>query len=258
VGVFQGIRRLPPATALALLALLGVATSASAKTLVKIGGTVSPAIVAFTTTPQALSLSVDVRFSSDVAGADPGTVTKAIVYFSHGPRVNGALFPSCDPRRLSRLHGARSACPRGSRIGVGSALGTSPQLHGVDERLGVDVYNGPHGRSIVFFIHGLNPVAISGIIDAPLQAIHSHRWGYRLTLKVPRTFQEITTGIFASLLRFTTHVGGTVRVREHGRLVRRGYIEVLACPPGALVPVRGVFDFLGGESVATDGFIACT
>ena len=34
-----------------------------------------------------------------------------------------------------------------------------------------------------------------------------------------------------------------MRVSGH----RYGFIETLACPPGALVPVRGVFSFRGGE-----------
>jgi hypothetical protein len=38
---------------------------------------------------------------------------------------------------------------------------------------------------------------------------------------------------------------------------RYGFIEALACPPGALVPVRGVFSFRGGESTTTDSYIAC-
>jgi hypothetical protein len=245
------------AAAAATLLLLIAAVGAGAKTLVQIGGSASPAILAFTTTPHTLNLTVDVRLSSDVPGGDPETIKKTTIFFPHGPRVNGALFPSCSAAKLRRLHGSSRACPRGSRIGRGTALGTSPQLHGVDEQLAVDLYNGAHGRSIVFFLHGVNPVFVSGIIDAPFRAIHNHKWAYQLTLTVPRDLQEIGPGIFASLLRITTHVGATVRVREHGRLVRHGYIEALACPPGALVPVRSVFDFLGGSSASTDGYIGC-
>jgi hypothetical protein len=236
-----------------LLAAIALAAPAGAKTTVTIGGVASPPILAFTTTPQPLSLSVDVRFASDVPGQMPGTVKKSIVLFPHGPRVNSALFPSCNPARLRALRGAGSACPRGSHIGSGFALGTSPQFLGVIERLRVDLYNGPGGRSILFYLQGEHPTAISGMIVAPFQAIHDPRWAYRLTLNVPHDLQEISPGIFASLLRFNTKVGASVRV--HG--VRRSYIEVLACPPGALVPVRGIFDFLGGSSATSNGYIAC-
>lgn len=238
-------------------ALLAPGAAAGAKTLVTISGTASPAIIAFTTTPQPLSLSIGVRFTSDVPGQPTGTVTKSTIYFPHGPRVNGALFPSCNPKRLQQLRGQRSACPKGSHLGSGKATGTSPQFPGVVETLAVDVYNGPGGRSLLFYLDGRNPTLISGMIDAPFVALHSHEWGYRLTLNVPHSLQELSPGIFASLLTFTTKVGASVNVREHGRLVRRSFIEALACPPGTLVPVRGVFDFRGGESTTVSSYIGC-
>lgn len=231
--------------------------SAGAKTLVDLSGTATPPISAFTLEPQTLSLTIDARFASDVAGELPGTVSKAVIYFPHGPRVNGRFFPSCDPQRLRRYRGSPRACPRGSRLGGGTALGTSPQFSGILEHLKVDLYNGKGGRSIIFFLRGLNPVLISGMIVAPFKALHGGRWGYRLTMNVPRNLQEIASGIFASLLDFKVTTGGSVTVRQGGRSVRYGYIESLACPPGALVPVRGVFSFRGGDSTTTDSYIAC-
>ena len=240
------------AAALAASALL--AGSAGARTLVELSGTATPPIGAFTLKPQTLSLTIHASFANDVAGELPGTVSKAVIFFPHGPRVNGRLFPSCDPRQLRRLRGASRACPRGSRLGGGTALGASPQFGiGVRERLTVDVYNGKGGRSIIFFLRGLNPVLVSGMIVAPFKALRGGRWGYRLTMPVPNELQEIASGIFASLLDFRVRTGGSV-VRG-GR--RYGFIEALACPPGALVPVRGIFSFRGGESTTTDSYIAC-
>jgi len=239
--------------ALALLATLAAPASASARTLVTITGTATPPISVFTLTPRALDLTLDTRFATDVAGELPATIAKAVIYFPHGPRVNGALFPSCDPRRLQRFRGAPIACPRGSRLGGGVALGTSPQFSGVIEHLKVDLYNGRGGRSIVFWLHGENPVLIAGMIVAPFAALHGGRWGYRLTLPVPQDLQEIASGIFASLLDFKVTTGASVVRNGH----RYGFIEALACPPGALVPVRGVFSFRGGGGVSTDSYIAC-
>lgn len=238
---------------LALLLALAAPAGAGARTLVSISGTATPPISVFTLTPRTVSLTLDTRFSTDVPGTLPATIAKAVIYFPHGPRVNGALFPSCDPRRLQRYRGAPIACPRGSRIGGGTALGTSPQFEGVIEHLKVDLYNGRGGRSIIFWLHGENPVLIAGMIVAPFATLRGGRWGYRLTLNVPQDLQEIADGIFASLLDFKVTTGGSV-VR-HGH--RYGFIETLACPPGALVPVRGVFGFRGGGGVSTDSYIAC-
>jgi hypothetical protein len=256
MSVSRALHRLAVA-AVAIGVLLAAAATAGARTVVTIDGRATPPISRFTLTPQILSLELDLRFASDVADELPGTVARATVFFPHGPRVNGALFPSCNPQRLLRQRGRPSACPRGSRIGGGTALGTSPSFEGVNERLTVDLYNGPRGRSILFYLRGLNPVAISGMINASFTPLRGGRWGYRLSLRVPENLQEISPDILASLLRFTTRVGGSVRVREGGRTVRRGYIEALACPPGALVPVRGVFGFRDGSSASTDSYVAC-
>lgn len=246
--------RIAAALIAAIAALTLFAAGAGARTLVELTGTASPAIGAFTLTPRTLSLSIRAQFSNDVAGELPETVSKAVIFFPHGPRVNGRLFPSCNPRRLLRLRGASRACPRGSRLGGGTALGASPQFGiGVRERLKVDIYNGKGGRSLIFFLRGLNPVLVSGMIVAPFKALRGGRWGYRLTMPVPKNLQEIASGIFASLLDFRVTTGGSV-VRN-GR--RYGFIEALACPPGALVPVRGVFSFRGGGSTTTDSYIAC-
>lgn len=256
MSVSHALRRVA-IVAVAAGVLLAAAASAGARTVVAIDGRVTPPISVFTLTPRILSLELDLRFASDMPDDLPGTVARATILFPHGPRVNGALFPSCNPQRLLRQRGRPSACPRGSRIGGGTALGTSPSFEGVNERLTVDLYNGPRGRSILMYLRGLNPVAISGMINASFTPLRGGRWGYRLSLRVPENLQEISPDILASLLRFTTRVGGTVRVRQGGRTVRRGYIEVLACPPGALVPVRGTFGFRDGSSAATDSYIAC-
>jgi hypothetical protein len=243
---------------LAAATLLTLAAPAGAKTIVEIAGVAGPPITRFTTTPQILSFRVDTRFRSDVAGELAGTVKKATIFFPHGPRVNGALFPSCNPSKLERMHGSRRACPKGSRLGGGTARGTAESFESVIETIRVDVYNGPGGRSILFYLRGDNPVSVSGMIKAPFVRLRGNRrWEYKLTMPVPRSLQEIGPDIFPSLITFSVKVGGSVEVRQGGRTVRRGYIEVLACPPGALVPVRGEFDFLGGERTTTDGFVSC-
>lgn len=254
--VFRPFRQLAVAL-IAVTALLAPAAVASARTLVEVEGIASPPITVFTTTPQSINVTLDFDFRSDVADELPGTVAKSTIFITHGARLNGALFPSCDPGRLARLRGLRRACPSGSRIGGGTALGTSPTFAGVNERLTVDIYNGPRGRSMLFYFQGLNPVAVSGIINAPLVPLRGGDWGYRLTLRVPEGLQQISRGIFASLLHIQTKLGATVSVREGGRTVRHGFIEALACPPRALVPLRTVFDFRDGSSTTTDAYIAC-
>src|SRR6476619_1708108 len=75
--------RIAAALGAALAALLlPVPAGASARTLVTLTGTATPAISAFTLTPQTLSLTIDARFSTDGAADElPGTITKAVIFF---------------------------------------------------------------------------------------------------------------------------------------------------------------------------------
>jgi len=243
--------------AIACLAGVAAASPATARTSVALSGNVTPSITGFPTTPQNVRLTMEGRLTGDdIDGAYPATTRKIVLSFTHGARVNGRWFPSCRARRLAALRGSARACPKGSRIGGGWAFGSAIS---VTARLKMDVYNGPGGRSMVFYFRASNPVEISELIDARFEQLrHDPRYGFRLTLPVPPGLQEIADGMVTSLRQFKATVGGmTARVREGGRVVKRGYIEAMTCPPGARVIVRGVFDFNNAPSQTADGFLGC-
>jgi hypothetical protein len=229
---------------------------AHARTSVALTGVVTPALTGFSTTPQNVRLTMEGRIvGDDIDGRYPATTRRIVLWFTHGARVNGRWFPSCDPRRLAALKGLPRACPRGSKIGSGWAFGTAIS---VTARLTMDVYNGPGGRSMLFYFSADNPVLIRDMIVAPFDQLRRGRYGFRLTLPVPDGLQELTDGMVTSLRQFKATVGGmTVTTRERGRIVRRGFIEAMTCPPGALVVVRGEFSFRDVAPQATDSYLGC-
>jgi len=234
-----------------------LAPSAGATTKVAISGAVTPAITGFPTTPQNMRLTMEGRLvGDDVDGVFPATSTKIVLSFTHGARVNGALFPSCNPARLRSTRFAPGSCPKGSKIGSGWAYGTSIS---VTTRLAMNVYNGKGGKTMIFTFVAKRPVRIYDMIVAPFEHLRgNHDFGFRVTLPVPPSLQEITPGEVTSLRQFKATVGGsTVTVREHGRKVRRGFIEAMTCPPGALVVVRGVFSFRDIAPVTNDAYLGC-
>jgi hypothetical protein len=239
----------------ALAALAGALTAAPAvaRTSVALSGTVTPAITGFPTTPQNVRLTMEGRLIGDDY---PATTRRIVLSFTHGARVNGRYFPSCRARLLAALRGAARACPKGSRIGGGWAFGSAIS---VTARLRMDVYNGPGGRSMIFYFRASNPVEISELIDARFEQLRGDpRYGFRLTMPVPPGLQEIADGMVTSLRQFKATVGGmTARVREGRRVVKRGYIEAMTCPPGARVIVRGAFDFNGAPSQTVDSYLGC-
>ncbi|MGB7159011.1 MAG: hypothetical protein WBD40_13155 [Tepidisphaeraceae bacterium] len=236
---------------------LVAAPAASARTAVALSGTVTPAITGFPTTPQNVALTMEGRVvGDDIEGLFPATSTKIVMEFTHGARVNGALFPSCDPARLARLRGRPSACPRGSKIGSGFAFGTAIS---VTARLRMDIYNGPRGRSMLFYFSANNPVLIRDMINAPFEQLRGNpRYGFRITLPIPPGLQELTDGVVTSLRQFKAKVGGmTVTTRVRGRTEKRGFIEAMTCPPQALVIVRGIFSFRTIPTQTIDSYMGC-
>lgn len=255
--VFQPIRATALVALTASCALLAAGPAANARTAVALSGSVSPALTGFPTTPQNVALTLEGRVvGDDIDGRFPATSTRIVLEFTHGARVNGALFPSCDPARLARMRGRAGACPRGSKIGSGYAFGTAIS---VTARLMMDVYNGPGGRSMLFYFTANNPVLIREMINAPFEQLRGNRnYGFRLTLPIPQGLQELTDGMVTSLRQFKATVGGmTVRTKERGRTVKRGFIEVMTCPPGALVAAHGTFSFRDIAPLSVDSYIGC-
>jgi hypothetical protein len=252
-----GARALVAAGVLAAAGLLAAAASpAGASSQAALTGAVTPAITGFPTTPQIVTLDIRGRVTGDdVDDVFPATTKRIVLWFTHGARVNGALFPSCDPQELRRRRGSPRACPKGSRLGGGYARGASLS---VVARIKIDVYNGARGRTLIFWFSMSNPVLIQEIIVAPFETLRGNRrYGFRVTLNIPPGLQELEPGMVVSLMDFRTRVGATTRVRHGGRIVRRGYIEAMTCPPGALVVTRGEFSFTNGASSNVDAFLGC-
>lgn len=164
--------------------------------------------------------------------------------------VNGALFPSCSAATLNRAHGRLSACPKGSKIGSGIAIGTAVDI-GVTSSGTLTLFNGPHGKSIVFNVNITTPALINDSFDAPLKATHG-KYGYTLTSVIPADLQTILDGpIIVQSISVKT---GATRV-IHG--VKRGYIEASKCPKSHKAPVHSDFTFSGGVTSSADTNITC-
>jgi len=181
---------------------------------------------------------------------------RVIVRFPNGVgKPNGNLFPSCSVAQLERAHNRLSACPRGSKIGGGRAVGTAVDI-GVTSSGVLTLFNGPKGKSITFNVNVTTPALINKSFSAPLRKI-SGRYGYVLTSPVPTELQNILDGpIIVRSIDVTT---GLTRV-VHG--VRRGYIEAFKCPKSHKAPVH-VDSFFntdtgGSATSSADTNIACT
>jgi hypothetical protein len=228
-----------------------LATTTGDMTVPELSGSVSPTMDRVGGGPKSVALGIKLGFTSQDPNQLPATLAKAELKFTRGAVVNGRWFPKCDPKRLR----ARKKCPRGSLLGrakIGAAIGPN-----VADMLAVpltaDLYNGPGGKSIVFFFKGNVPIPIHEVQVAPLTKIRERFYGYRLVVPVPEILQMPLTGVPSSVLNFAVTVTG--KVRHKGR--QRGYIETSLCPPGAQVPLLGNFTFRDGVVKSDKTTIVC-
>jgi hypothetical protein len=230
----------------AIAAGAAVVPSALADNHARLEGRITPVIRGLPKTPQPAALSLSLGFTGD-NGANASVLQRAVIQFPYGSQLNGKLFPSCTAQALAD-HG-KSACPKGSRIGGGTAVGAAGDIR---ENILVTLYNGKGGKSIVFYLQGDNPVVLNVPWESPLQPFTGGMWNFKLTVDVPAVLQRIV-GLDVSIEDFSVKVDATRRIK--GR--KRGYIETLICPPGALVPLRGIFSFLEAPDLTKDSYLTC-
>lgn len=232
----------------ALVALLTTASTsgAAAPTAVTVDAHITPVIRAFTTHTTPSKLTVNLKFATTDGSQYTAALTQAVLNFSYGAHLNGALFPSCAAITIQ----SHKACPKGSQIGTGTGLGS---LADAQEPVTLTLFNGPKGKSITFEIKGQSPAVFDVIFDAPLKTFSGGLYNYGLTVPVPAVLQRIA-GVDVSLDHLDVTVGATRMVKGH----KRGYIETLICPPGALVPLGATFSFLEAPDFSTTSdYIHC-
>jgi hypothetical protein len=114
-----------------------------------------------------IRLTINVGFGdSDPAAAQPPYLKKVVIRFNEGGTYNGKLFPKCKPSAL--LAKGPSACPKGSKIGKGSATASAqPVIPSVSAVL--TLFNGePKGGVPTVIIYAVpdisSPLAIVGTV----------------------------------------------------------------------------------------------
>jgi hypothetical protein len=231
------------AAAVVVLAFAARAADAPAPVpIVHLTGTVTPSRPSLPPgTP--LNLQLHVRFSSDPPGTD--FVLQGVdLLFHTDDRFNGALFPSCSASRLRRAHGDLRVCPRGSKIGVGSAAG---HALGISASGRLTFFNGPGGKSLTSNFSIVHPVALNVTWSDPI----TYRPGRRILIQErdPVTLQSIL-GDDIIATRIDVDVGATRVVA--GR--RRGYVEAGRSPCGDL---HNTYYFKGGLTTTAEVKALC-
>jgi hypothetical protein len=186
-------------------------------------------------------ISLRTRFTiTDPAAPAPLQLTGTTLRFPKGAKVNGRFFPRCKADAL-RARGPR-ACPRGSKLGSGTARGAAPPI--VDNvNAKVTLYNGSAGGRnpsvIIYTIPDLGPIIT---LEGVLKPGRSTPYGYVLDVTVP-PIKTLPSAPDASVTFFDVTTRD-LTVRRRGRTLH--YIDSPVLCDGTFFLLDGLFSYAGG------------
>jgi len=176
--------------------------------------------------------------------------TKATIFFDKNLVFNGKAFKTCKPSNKSAPAGAdvRAKCAS-ARVGAGAAAAQATV--GGKENLIVTAYNGASkangDRWFYLNVVGAAPLKIDSVIAATLTR-GSGAYGVKLVVPIPANLVQPLAGITATLLNFSTSVGGTSKGVP--------YVGLKGCSGGKL-KFKGTFIYTDNTSKTVTDTAAC-
>jgi hypothetical protein len=235
------------ATMVAALAVVGVASAVDA-----IDVTVTKNKAGTKAKPNSLGKLNVVTTTAPGPGSPAGTfaTNKATIFFDKNIVFNGKAFKECKPNNKSAPVGAdvKAKCAS-AKIGAGKAAGQATV--GGQENLTVTAYNGAAkangDRWFYLHVQGEVPLKIDSVIAATLKRATGD-YGYKLDVPIPPNLIQPLTGITATLLNFSTSVGGTAKGTP--------YVALKGCSGGKL-QFKGDFVFTDGSKQSPTSTASC-
>jgi hypothetical protein len=187
------------AAAVTAIGAVGVAQAVTPTTAMK--ASVSPTKSGTKTKPANVKLSVEL-ITVPKPGEPAFATRSTVVHFDKNLKFGGKYLKSCS---AAQVQADNTRCPKGSKVGSGSATGTAL---GLTENLTVTAYNGPTGNKIELLVDGTAPLQIHSVIEGKLQS-DSGKYGKMLVVAIPDNLQQPAPGAYATLTDFKTAVKGT-------------------------------------------------
>ena len=186
------------------------------------------------------------------AGSPAGTFAtqKATIFFDKNLVFNGKAFKECKPSNKSAPVGSdvKAKCAS-AKVGAGKAAGQATV--GGQENLTVTAYNGAAkangDRWFYLHVEGSTPLVVDSVIAATLTR-GSGDYGVKLVVPIPANLVQPLAGITATLLNFSTSVGGTAKGVP--------YVGLKGCSGGKL-KFKGTFLYTDNTSKTVTDTAAC-
>ena len=213
------MRKLTLAAVAAVTAIGAVGAAQAVTPTTAMKASVSPTKKGTTKKPANVKLSIEL-ITQPTAGEPSFATRSTVVHFDKNLKFGSKYLKACSS---SQVLSDETKCPRGSKVGSGSATGTAL---GLTENLTVTAYNGPSGNKLELLVDGQAPLQIHSVIEGKLQS-DSGKFGKKLVVAIPDNLQQPAPGAYATLTDFKTVVKGT-------GTKKRPFIGLAGCTKKAL------------------------
>jgi hypothetical protein len=240
------------ATVVAALVVVGVASAVDATQAIDVKITNNKA--GTKEKPKSIGKLNVLTTTAPGAGSPAGTfaTNKATIFFDKNLVFNGKAFKECKPSSASAPVGAdvKAKCAS-AKVGAGTAAAQADV--GGQENLTVTAYNGaptkanPANRWFYLHVEGPTPLKIDSVIAATLTR-GSGDYGVKLVVPIPANLVHPLGPITATLLNFSTSVGGTAKGVP--------YVGLKGCSGGKL-KFKGTFVYTDNTSKTVTDTAAC-
>jgi hypothetical protein len=187
------------AAAVTALCVVGIAQAVTPTTAMK--ASVSPTKKGTKSKPKNVKLNVEL-ITQPTPGEPAFATRSTVVHFDKNLKFGSKYLKSCSS---SQVQADDTKCPKGSKVGSGSATGSAL---GLTENLTVTAYNGPGGNKLELLVDGQSPLQIHSVIEGKLQK-DTGLYGQKLVVAIPDNLQQPAPGAYATLTDFKTSVKGT-------------------------------------------------
>jgi hypothetical protein len=204
-------------TAVALAGEVGPSPSGQLHTL---DWKVKPSTAGTKKRPRAATFEITAAHRT-TTGAKPSPERRALLHLQKGYKLNYSLFPKCDRTRLERR--GPSACPRGSKVGTGSAMADATPVVSTPVRATITAFIGK--RKNTYLIYAVPELGLPVILEGTYRNVPSGPYGYSLDVSIPLVatlpgqppativFFRIRTGA-RTIIKRKTKVGGKEVTRK--------------------------------------------
>jgi hypothetical protein len=187
------------------------------------------------------AVKIKVKTTTNPKDNVPFATREAVIHFDKALVFNPKKFKTCS---ASKIQASESSCPKGSKVGSGSAIGTAI---GQTSNLKVSAFNGPKSK-LMLHVTASTPLQIDAVIQASLKK-DKGKYGYKLVVPIPENLQQPVPGVFATLKQFVTSVKATSKGVP--------YVGLASCPKSKKLHFGGDFTFTDGTKLSATDTVKC-